>query len=58
MTTIQRVVQFVQSHPGFYCSHDDHGVVLQIEAVDRSGDRWTEYMSVWSIAGAREALGY
>jgi len=56
---IERVARFVQSHPGFYVSHNARGVTLQIEMVQVStGEQWTEYQTVWSIVGAREALGY
>lgn len=50
---IERVARFVQSHPGFYVSHNERGVTLQIEAVQVStGERWTEYQTVWSVAPA------
>jgi hypothetical protein len=55
---MERVANFVKSHPGFYVSHNDRGVTLRIEAIDRNGERWFEYQTVWSIRGAREALGY
>lgn len=55
---IERVACFVQSHPGFYVTHNDRGVTLQIEVLDRDGSTWHEYASVWSIAGARKVLGY
>jgi hypothetical protein len=56
---VERVANFVKSHPGFYVSHNNRGVILQIECLDvDTRERWVEYQSVWSIRGAREALGY
>jgi hypothetical protein len=58
-TQIERVARFIQSHPGFYVSHNERGATLQIEVVQlNTGARWTEFQTVWSVRGAREALGY
>ena len=56
--TTERIARFVRSHEGFYVGHDGHGVVIAIDVIDRDGSRWTEYQTVLTMAGAREALGY
>jgi hypothetical protein len=56
---MEHVARFVQSHPGFYVTHNDRGVTLAIEVLNtRTGERWIELQTVWSIRGARIALGY
>lgn len=56
---VERIARFIKSHPGFYVSHNEHGVTLQIEVLHTvTRETWIETLSVWSMAGAREALCY
>jgi len=54
---LARIARFVRAHPGHYAGHHSRGVVIQIEAI-QDGEMWIEYQTVWTMEGAREALGY
>jgi len=55
---MDRLANWSKSHPGFYVSHNERGVTLQIEVIDRDGNLEIETLSVWNIEGARISLGY
>jgi len=62
---IERLARFIRSHPGFYICHHARGVVVAVECVQvddtpqiPKGTEWSEYQTVLTMAGAREALGY
>jgi hypothetical protein len=58
MTDIDRVVAFVQSHPGFYAGHTNEHVIIAVEWIDRDGGRGVDYELAPTIQAARNILGY
>lgn len=59
MNNIEAIARFVRSHPGFYVSHNDRGVVAVGECVDvNTGEQWSEYLTLLTMQGARDWLGY
>jgi hypothetical protein len=59
MTTTDKLVAWIKSHPGFYVSHDADSVTLQIEWINTiTGERGIDYEIVHNITEARTALGY
>lgn len=54
---VDRIAKFVRSHPGFYVSHDDRGVVAQVDCVDAEGE-YREYATLTTMQAARDWLGY
>lgn len=55
---MHRLASFVGDHGGMLATWNSAGVVIQADVVGHDGDKWTEYCSVWSFSGARDALGY
>lgn len=58
MSQIDKVARFVQTHPGFYVSHDERIVTIAVGVIERNGLAWTQYFTASTMKEARDVLGY
>jgi len=56
---LERIIRFVQSHPGFYAGHTNEHVVIAVGWVNSAtGECGIDYETASTIQAARSILGY
>ena len=57
---LDRLTAWIANHPDMLERRNPNGTpVIRVDCIHVDiGERWTEYSSVWSVAGARHVLGY
>jgi hypothetical protein len=59
-TDLDRLTAWIASHPDMLERRNPNGTpVIRVDCINvDTGERWTEYSTVWSLRGARYVLGY
>jgi hypothetical protein len=57
---LARLTAWIATHPDMLERVNPNGTpVIRVDCIHMdTGERWTEYSTVWSLRGARDVLGY
>jgi hypothetical protein len=57
---LDRLTVWIANHPGTFARRNPNGTpIIRVDRINvDTGERWTEYSTVWSLRGARHVLGY
>jgi hypothetical protein len=57
---LDSLTAWIANHPDRLARRNPNGTpIIQIDGISvDTGERWTEYSTVWSLRGARHVLGY